>query len=275
MQVDLFTLVAQIVNFLVLMVLLRVFLYDRVLQAMDAREERINSRLNEAEETLASAEEERETYEQKQKEWEREKNERTRRAREEVNERRKEWLEEARSEVDHERQGWLRELDEAQEEFLGELRLHVGRESVSMSRQVLTNLANADLEDEVIEAFLERLSSLEDEERAGILSADAWKLVSAFSLSEERRERVRQGLTATLGDGQALEFTVSGELVAGIELRFDGGRMGWNISAHLDRLERSIREHLRDETRKLESPKSGRGSSAEDEDNAGAEEGPS
>ena len=57
MEFDLFTFSAQIVNFIVLVVLLRIFLYKRIIDAMDKREERIASRLQEAEAREKSARE--------------------------------------------------------------------------------------------------------------------------------------------------------------------------------------------------------------------------
>ena len=60
MLVDWFTIIAQIVNFLILMVLLKIFLYDRIVRAMEEREEKIRSRLQEAENTKTEAEREEE-----------------------------------------------------------------------------------------------------------------------------------------------------------------------------------------------------------------------
>jgi len=50
MQIDWFTLIAQIVNFLILVWLLKHFLYDRMVDGMDKRREKISSRLKEADE---------------------------------------------------------------------------------------------------------------------------------------------------------------------------------------------------------------------------------
>src|SRR6056297_3087290 len=61
MLVDPFTVIAQIVNFAILVVALRYLLYDRVVTAMDRREQRIADRLESVEERaeeLDAAEEE-------------------------------------------------------------------------------------------------------------------------------------------------------------------------------------------------------------------------
>ena len=49
MQIDYFTIIAQIINFLILVFLLRHFLYRPVITAMDEREQKMVSRLKDAE----------------------------------------------------------------------------------------------------------------------------------------------------------------------------------------------------------------------------------
>ncbi len=49
MQIDWLTVIAQIVNFLILVWLLKRFLYQPVINAMDQREQRIAERLQKAE----------------------------------------------------------------------------------------------------------------------------------------------------------------------------------------------------------------------------------
>ena len=65
MQIDYFTTLAQMVNFLILVLLLKHFLYAPVLKLMDERERVITSRLEEVEEKKRAAEEEAEAYRKK------------------------------------------------------------------------------------------------------------------------------------------------------------------------------------------------------------------
>ena len=57
MLIDWFTVIAEIVNFLVLVALLKHFLFGRLVAAIDAREERIAARLREAEQKNQDAKE--------------------------------------------------------------------------------------------------------------------------------------------------------------------------------------------------------------------------
>ncbi len=64
MQIDYFTIIAQIINFLILVFLLRHFLYGPLLRSMDEREQKISTRLKEAEQQMKEAEQETDSYSQ-------------------------------------------------------------------------------------------------------------------------------------------------------------------------------------------------------------------
>ena len=69
MLIDWFTVAAQIINFLILVALLKHFLYGRIINAMDQREARITSRLEEAERKKSEAEDEAAAYSRKSQEF--------------------------------------------------------------------------------------------------------------------------------------------------------------------------------------------------------------
>jgi F-type H+-transporting ATPase subunit b len=68
--IDWFTVIAQIVNFLILVWLLKRFLYQPILRALDAREKRIAAELAAADEKKREAEKERDEFRQKNDEFE-------------------------------------------------------------------------------------------------------------------------------------------------------------------------------------------------------------
>src|SRR5271156_4365009 len=65
MPIDWFTVVAQAINFLILVWLLKRFLYKPILHAIDERERGIAARLAEAEATQAEAQQERDEFQHK------------------------------------------------------------------------------------------------------------------------------------------------------------------------------------------------------------------
>ena len=65
MLIDWFTVIAQVINFLILVWLLKRFLYRPVLDAIDAREKRIASALADADAKKTEAEQERDAFQHK------------------------------------------------------------------------------------------------------------------------------------------------------------------------------------------------------------------
>ena len=81
MLIDWFTAGAQALNFLILVWLLKRFLYRPILDAIDAREKRISADLADADETKAQAQAEREAFRRKNEQFDQERRRRTRRRR--------------------------------------------------------------------------------------------------------------------------------------------------------------------------------------------------
>ncbi len=65
MLIDWFTVIAQVANFLILVWLLKRFLYHPILNAIDAREKRIAKQLSDADAKMTEAQKERDEFNRK------------------------------------------------------------------------------------------------------------------------------------------------------------------------------------------------------------------
>ena len=106
MLIDWFTIIAQIINFVVLLLLLRRFLYRPILNAMQERERKVAERLESAKQERVHAEEERARYESLNEELRQHTEQKKHEAEEEVAAWRKENLQQARQDVDNAKQSW-------------------------------------------------------------------------------------------------------------------------------------------------------------------------
>ena len=75
MKINWFTVIAQIINFLILVWLLKKFLYKPVLDAIDAREKKIVSRLEDAKTKKEEAKKEQDEFNEKNKQFDEQKKE--------------------------------------------------------------------------------------------------------------------------------------------------------------------------------------------------------
>lgn len=73
MQINWFTVLAQLINFIVLVWLLKRFLYKPILKAIDEREKNIAGKINDAEAKDALAKKEQTAFQQKNESFDKEK----------------------------------------------------------------------------------------------------------------------------------------------------------------------------------------------------------
>lgn len=249
---DWFTLIAQIVNFLILIGLLKYFLYDRILSAMDRREESIAERWDEAKDAKERAEEEIQKYRSQQEELDRRREHFLADAREDAETERKRLVEEARHEVDLERERWRESLREQREGFLRDLRNRAAHEIVRATRHLLSEFADRQLEAEVVERFLQKLADIDAETRQQMSQAieagtGEVKVRTAFALDDADRQQLATRLEETFDQPLNLQFQQTDDLVCGISLMVHGQKLSWEIGDYLDGLEDSIEHSIRAE----------------------------
>jgi F-type H+-transporting ATPase subunit b len=250
-QIDWFTLVAQIVNFLILLTLLRRFLYGPIVETMDKREQMISARLHEAEEKRSEAQQQAEKYRQQQKELERQHDEQLAQIRREVETRRGELLEKAHQEVQEKKQEWQAALRREQDAFLQELRQRVGREAGEITRRALQDLADVQVERRMVDLFATHIRELEPDEKAE-MSASIQKtdgeivIRSAYELPAQAQQTITDAVQEHLvnGDGLHARFETAPDLISGVQLQAAGYQVAWTIRDYLDHLEEQIRQSL-------------------------------
>ncbi len=250
--IDWFTVFAQAVNFLILVALLKRFLYGRILNAMDAREREIASRLEEAERRKDEAEREAAAYREKAEELEKKREALLQEAREEAEKARRRLVDSARDETDRLRERWRDTVRQEKERFLAALRKRTTEELYRVARRTLRDLADADLEDRIVEAGLKRLRNLDEERKREIAAGPAGEaravtVRSAFEVPEAKRRALHDVLAEHFGPDSAVTYHTDPGLMGGIEILAGGFRIAWTIKDYLDDLEAAAQEMLSEE----------------------------
>ena len=237
MQIDWITVSAQIVNFLILVWLLKRFLYRPVTRAMEKREQHIQERLEKAREREERADEEISHYRERRDELDALRESILADARQEAEQLKMQMLDDARDEVAGIRSDWLQQVNEEREEFLGNLRRESAGAIELLARKALHDLADASLEERIVHAFIRQLHALDDTTRKTMASASGpVHITSAFELAPALREQLEHAIQATLREDITVGYITSGELLCGIELSSGGLRLGWNLAEYMDTL---------------------------------------
>ncbi|HSN53259.1 MAG TPA: F0F1 ATP synthase subunit delta [Candidatus Sulfomarinibacteraceae bacterium] len=249
MQIDWLTLVAQVVNFVILLVLLHRFLYRPIMGVMAEREREIAERLDQADAARDEAVRVRAELEEAKKGLEREREARLDEAREEAAEERDRLLARARDEVEEKRRRWRRALERERSELADEIERRLTGVVRDAVERALGSLASASFDARVHEVFLARLRALDDQRRAelGDAAAGGEALVrTAFELSRERRDELESALAEVLGDDAEIRFEVADELAAGIEVAVGDLRVAWSVRDYLEGLDDAVSARLRE-----------------------------
>ncbi len=248
MLIDWFTVGAQVLNFLVLVWLLKRFLYKPILKAIDTRERLIAEKLAGAESKMTEANKEREDFRKKN---------------EDIDQRRDSLLSDMKAETKTER---LRLLDEARkaadalllkrqeatrveaQNMILSIGHRIQQEVIGVARHALKDMSTSNLEQSVIDIFIRRVREMDDTQKH--LFAEALKtstgpatLRSAFDLSDQQRSTMQQALNETLSADISIAFEFSPDLISGVEFVTNGQKVSWNISDYLTSLENSV-DHL-------------------------------
>jgi F-type H+-transporting ATPase subunit b len=240
--IDWFTVAAQIVNFLILIFLMKKFLYGPIIRAMDKREETIAARLNDAGQKRDEAEKEILLYNKKNEEFESHRAEMMEKARVSAEERKKELIAEARKEVDDIKERWREAVGQEKESFLRGLRERMADEIYTISRRVCSDLADVSLEDHMAEMFMKKINALDQKTRDEIINKlkDAGgklTIATSFELTKQKKQTISETIQRIIAPGAHPEFFISKDILCGIELRAKGYAFGWNVDVYLKSLE--------------------------------------
>lgn len=258
MQIDYFTIIAQIINFLILVFLLRHFLYGPVIKSMNQREEKISSRLSEAEKRKKEAEQEAESYSKQLRELAEKSRELQAGAESQAQALQSELTKKARGDVEAARAEWYLALQHEEASLIADLSRQAGEEAYAVVRRALRDLADEDLESRIIDVFIKRLQNMSDLERGNIQEFYKTRgpivVRSTFEIREDLRRRIRQvvqdhvvpdqGAPDQAAKDAELQFQLVPDLICGMELSVPDMRIGWSIASYLNALEADLLEAL-------------------------------
>ncbi|MEJ2287668.1 MAG: F0F1 ATP synthase subunit delta [Deinococcales bacterium] len=248
MRLDPLTLVAQLVNFALLVLLLWRLLFRPVATTLRDREERIRSQMQRADQARVEAEQQEEAAREERERLERDRGRHLQELEQEVERRRSELLERARTEAEREHEKQLGRLAEERAQATIHLRREAGRLLTAALARGLEDLAGRSLQEAVLARFEERLAGLPQAERATLRSgAQPWTLATAQPLDPAVREALLDAIARGLDEEVEVRVVHEPGLVAGLELRAGDLSLGWSVRHLVDDLARRFESRAADE----------------------------
>ena len=249
MQIDWVTVIAQIINFFVLVWLLHRFLYHPITTAMQRRSARINEQFAEAQSQRTLAEVEIQKFRRMQAELDAERDMLLAEARQGATELRNKLELEARQSLQAQREAWMQQLGEEREAFLTDVRAGALRHIHEVTRAALSVLADSELESEIANRFIHELAKIPHQEareiaQAAINSGAALAIESGCELPSAVRTRLTKALHEVLSPQLDVHYSTSDDLLLGVRLRAGAKTLEWALSNYLDQLELAVANEL-------------------------------
>lgn len=256
MLIDWFTVGAQAVNFLILVWLLRRFLYRPVLAAIDAREKKVAEKIAAAAAQEAKAQVATEELRKRTEAFDHDCEGLKRRSADEGAAERQRLFEAARQDSQVLRSKLAQALTAERTELGRQLSMRTQAEVFAVAQRALLDLAGVSLEDRVIEVFITRLRGLSDKQGLELSGARAPAALagesptavpvravlvrSAFAPSPSGRASVEAAIRERLGANVTVHYETAPELICGVELTVDGLKLAWSVAQYLSSLAQEV-----------------------------------
>jgi F-type H+-transporting ATPase subunit b len=246
MNISWFEIIAQIINFFIILFILQKLLYKPVMKAMKERQERIQKSQIEANAKMKDATELMDTYDKKMQDIQKEKREILEEARTQAQEKKEGLLEDYKNEAEHKRRVYLKEIEDEKENFTRHLRENLGESAVKIASHILNDISSKELQSEVFNTFILRLKNLNRDipDPEDLTDEDHAKIHSFSALSQYEKKTVEEVLGDQLKNVKEISYEMDSELVLGYELHLETYTIHTNIKNYLDEIEKDIIENL-------------------------------
>lgn len=238
MEINWFTYGAQIVNFLILIALLQRFLYKPITKAMIQRKLQIKATVDEANEKRIAAEAELDKYFQQNLKLQEEKEEILLKTREEAEQERQKLVDKIHLEIEESKRKWYQEIAQERADFLINVRRRTLEEIYRVLRLSLRDLANLELEKQIINVFCERLEKEQDKLQQRY--NNQIKVCSAFTLNDQQEQKICETIEKYTGKKNQITFEIQTDLICGITLTFADQEIVWSLENYLQNLSENL-----------------------------------
>jgi F-type H+-transporting ATPase subunit b len=237
MELNWSTFLLEILNFLILVWILKRFLYQPVLEVIARRRERIERTLQEAKSQKEDAEALQLEYENRLGVWEQERQAALRRLDKEIETERARQLTALNATLEKEREKASVVATRQREAELREMEETALRQGAQFAARLLSLTAGPELQTRLLDLLTKELAGSASERLAGLHTAgkttpDPIRVTSAYALNETERHALEQSLR-TLTPPSAFHYEQDPALLAGVRIRAGAWVLGANLQDEL------------------------------------------
>lgn len=243
MSIDWITVAAQIANFLVLVWLLKRFLYRPILDGIDAREAEIAARMDSAIAAKAKAAAVEASFEEKTRALNAAQSEMEETVRKAAEAQRDALLADARQRMAQEHTSWQSHQADEARNYTASLHRAGATALLQVTRKALTDLADETLEARMAQHLMQRIQPMIDDLGRAVGQAKTAVFTSRDPLSPAAQMAVTAALHAQFPSIQ-LRFDADATQAPGLMLRMGGAQLAWTVDSYIDGLDALVADQL-------------------------------
>ncbi|MFO8068589.1 MAG: hypothetical protein R6U02_01230 [Alkalibacterium sp.] len=246
MTISWFEIIAQIINFFIILFILQKLLYKPVMNVMAQRQERIQKAQIEADMKMKEATRLIDRYDGKIENIEKEKTEILDDARKQAQEKKESLLNDYKKEAESKRHVYLKEIEDEKENFKQHLRKNLGESAVKIAARILKVISYKELESEVFNTFILNLKNIKQNipELEDLKREEHVQVHSFQDLSQHEKKSIEDVLKEQLKNVKEIHYETDPELILGYELYLETYTVHTNIKNYLNEIEKDIIKSL-------------------------------
>lgn len=246
MEINWFQIVAQVINFFILLYLLNRFFYKPVISAMARRESSLAEQRDEARRLRKDAEQTKAEYDDKLAAIEETRRSLLEEAKQEAAREREAMHEKHLAEIAAAREKMHKTLRKEEEAFLQDVRSVLGTGAVKVAGDIIAAMTDEEIDQAALRSFLGRLGSIDVQElrREGFDEKGRAVLTSYRELKADERERLEDAVRSGLGFAPRLTYEVDRDMLLGFSLSLSTLTVQNSAIAYLKETEAALKAAL-------------------------------
>lgn len=248
MKFDILTYLFEIINFFVLLWILKKLLYKPIISVLKQRKEYIDENIRKAEEAESRYKRLQKQYEELLKEIEETKKTKFAEITQEVEKEKERLYEQMKKELDAERQKFLESLEAYKKEVLMEIKEETVKTSLELVSKILYNFADKHLHKKFVDLAIDGIKNINPEERDNL--AEELKehpvvyIETAYSLDDKDVSKIKNAIKETLGIDVEINQDEKKDLIAGVKLHIASKLIDVSLEGQLSAFETLLRERI-------------------------------
>lgn len=242
MSIDWITVLAQIANFLVLLWLLKRFLYRPILDGIDAREAEISKRMATAEKAQQEAKIAESRYVKQRAQLLSEQETLLEKALAATEEQREDLLAEARTTLQQEQHDWHKHLEHERQAFNKRLQQTGSDVLLRLTRKALHDLADENLEEAIVRHLTKQFEPMAVELKQAAAGSQQAQVTTRDTLPEATQRLLEKEVQQWLPTVK-LSFETNAEQSPGLMMQVGGAQVAWTTDSYMDELAELLTQH--------------------------------